>query len=243
MSMPFSNTSTRQGIIELLEDLTTTQSATTSSYPIATKTRDINNALAKYTQLAISSQGRWQFDDTNHTDYPIIKTNLVSGQQDYSFTVDENGNQILDIERVEILDSASIGHELRPLDIKDLDGTAMTEFMKNGGIPVYYDKTANGIVLYPAPNYNGTNALKIYTSRTPSYFASTDTTKKAGIPDVFHEYLALRPAYYYCLQKGMTIANNYLTEMQDMESRIKEYHRDRSKDETMKMRPIITSAE
>ena len=241
--MQYSDSTNRTGIVQLLEDLTTTQSASTSSYPIATKTRDINNTLSKYTQLAISSQGRWQFDDTNHTDYPIVKTNLVSGQQDYSFTVDQNGNQILDIERVEILDSASIAHELRPLDIKDLEGTAMTEFMKNGGIPVYYDKTANGLVLYPAPNYNSTNGLKIYTSRTPSYFASTDTTKAPGIPNVFHEYLALRPAYYYCLQKGMSIANNYFAELQDMESRIKEYHRDRSKDETMRMRVVTTTSE
>ena len=244
MSMVYSNTSTRAGIIELLEDLTNTQSATSSSYPLATKTRDINNAFAKYMQLAISSAGRWQVDDTNQTDYPIIKTNLISGQQDYSFTVDETGNQILDIERVEILDSAGIAHLLKPLDDKDIQNQAMTEFMKNGGIPLFYDKTSNGIFLYPAPNYNSTSGLKIYTSRTPSYFLSTDTTnKKPGIPDMFHEYLALRPAYYYCLRTGMSIANNYLAEMQDLESRIKEYYRDRNKDETMKMRVLTESSE
>jgi hypothetical protein len=245
MSLVLSNTTTRKGIIQLLEDLTSTQSASTTSYPKLSKTRDINNALAKYAQLAISSQGRWQFDDTNHTDYPIISTNLVSGQQDYSFTVDENGNQILDIERVEIYDAAGIAHLLTPMDSHDLMDTAMTEYMKNGGIPVKYDKTANGIFLYPASNYNYTNGLKIYTSRTPSYFIGDDSddTTKPGIPDVFHEYLAMRPAYYYCLQKGLAIANNYFQELQDMESRIKEYHRDRSKDEQMVMRTVYTSSE
>lgn len=245
MSLVLSNTTTRKGLIQLLEDLTSTQSATSSSYPKLSKVRDINNALAKYAQLAISSQGRWQFDDTNHVDYPVIKTSLFSGQSDYSFTVDEQGNQILDIERVEILDESGIGHELRPLDIKDLNGIAMSEFMKNGGIPTFYDKTANGVVLYPSSNYNKAEGLKIYTSRTPSYFIGDDTddTKKAGIPDVFHEYLALRPAYYYCLQKGMSIASNYFAELQDMESRIKEYHRDRSKDETIRIRVVETCSE
>ena len=245
MALTLSNTTTRKGIIQLIEDLTTTQSASTSSYPKLTKTRDINNALAKYAQLAISSQGRWQFDDTNHTDYPIISTNLVSGQQDYSFTTDETGNQILDIERVEVIDSGGIAHLLTPIDSSDLTNTAMTEYMKNGGIPTKYDKTSNGIFLYPASNYNATNGLKIYTSRTPSYFIGDDSddTTKPGIPDVFHEYLAMRPAYYYCLQKGLPIANNYFQELQDMESRIKEYHRDRSKDEVMQMRTVYSSSE
>lgn len=249
--MQLSNTTTRKGIIQLLEDLTSTQSASTSSYPKLSKTRDINNALAKYAQLAISSQGRWQFDDTNHVDYPIISTGLLSGQQDYSFTVDELGNQILDIERVEVYDQAGIAHQLSPIDSKDLEGIAMTEYMKNGGIPTHYDKTANGLFLYPASNYNmrlveeGRSGLKIYISRTPSYFVGdgTDDTNKPGIPDVFHEYLAMRPAYYYCLQKGLAIANNYFQELQDMESRIKEYHRDRSKDEQMVMRTVYTSSE
>lgn len=243
MSMQFSDTSGRTGIVELLEDLTTTQSATTSSYPLKTKTRDINNAFAKYMQLAIASAGRWQVDDTNQTDYPIIKTNLVANQQDYSFTVDANSNQILDIHRVEILDTAGNAVLLKPIDQEDIKNMAMTEYQKTAGTPTFYDKTSNGIVLYPAPSYNSTNGLKIYTSRTPSYFVSTDTTKKPGIPDMFHEYLALRPAYYYCLQKSLPQTNNYYQEMLDLESRIKEYHRDRSKDDKVKISTAYYSAE
>lgn len=95
--MVYSNTTDRTGIIELLEDLTSTQSATTSSYPLKTKTRDINLAFDDYQNIVKNASGTWQMDDSNHTKYPNVKFNLVSGQQDYSFTVDEQGNQVQDI--------------------------------------------------------------------------------------------------------------------------------------------------
>ena len=244
--MQLSDITNRTGIIELLEDKTNTQSATTSSYTRTTKIRDINNAYAHYLTLANQASGRWLADDTNQVDYPVITTNIVSSQQDYSFTVDEQGNQILDIYRVECFDSAGIAHKLRPFDMQDTE-QALTEFMKNGGIPVCYDKTANGLILYPTPNYSYTNGLKIYYERTPSYFTVSGTvasdTKKPGIPDIHHEYLALRPAYQYCLQKGLSQASSYYNEMIAMESFIKEYYRDRNKDEILQIRTVYSSSQ
>jgi len=229
--MVFSNTTDRTGIIELIEDLTGTQSSTSSSYPLKSKTRDINNAFANFMMIARKSSGTWIADDTNQTDYPIASTDLVSGQQDYSFNTDTNGNQIQDIYRVEALDSSGNAYELKPIDMSDVKNQAMTEFMDTPGIPVYYDKTANGVFLYPAPSYNSTSGLTIYFDRTPSYFVSTDTTKKPGIPDQFHEYLALRPSYLYCLQKSLSMARDYGNQMLSMENLIGDYYANRMKDE------------
>lgn len=242
--MQISSTSDRAGIVELLEDLTTTQSATTSSYPLASKIRDVNNAYANYMQLAVSASGKWQVDDTNQTDYPIITTNLVANQQDYSFTVDGSTptNQILDIHRIEVADASGNFHVLRPIDQQELKGVALSEFMESASQPAYYDKTSNGIFLYPKSSYNATGGLKIYFSRTPSYFLSSDTTKKPGIPDMFHEYLALRPAYLYCLRKGLPQAKNYAAEVVSIENRIKEYYRDRSKDDVMRISTVYSSS-
>ena len=53
----------------------------TTSYPLATKVLDINVALDDAIDLAIRSCGIGQFDDTNHTDYPTITTDLTSGQR------------------------------------------------------------------------------------------------------------------------------------------------------------------
>lgn len=241
MAMVFSDTTDRDGIIELIEDLTGTSSATTSSYPLKSKTRDVNNAYANYFLIGSMTDGRWQLDDTNHTKYPIITTALTANQQDYSFTVDEQSNQILDIYRVEILDPTGLGIELTPIDQFDIQGQALTEFNKTAATPLYYDKTANGIILYPKPNYTNSAGLKIYYNRTPSYFAYTDTTKTPGIPDAFHEYLALRPSYQYCLRKGLAQTSNLKADMVQMEEAIKSYYSSRSKDEVKQMTAALRS--
>lgn len=238
--MQISDTSNRTGIVQLIEDLTNTQSGASGAYTLATKIRDVNNAYARYMMLAISSAGRWQVDDTNQTDYPILTSDLVANQQDYSFTVDGSSNQILDIHRVEVADQSGNFYIVKPIDQNDVKNTALSEFMETAGIPTYYDKTSNGIFLYPKSSYNYTNGLKIYFSRTPSYFTTSDTTKKPGIPDLFHEYLALRPSYLYCTRTGMKEAQVYKAEMLEMEAMIKEYHRDRSKDETLRMRTVYS---
>jgi hypothetical protein len=236
--MEFSDTTNKDGIIELIEDLTGTQSSSSSSYTLAKKTRDVNNAFAKYMMLAISSAGRWQVDDTNQADYPIIYTNVTSGQNDYSFTNDGStpANQILDITRVEIKDTSGNWRQLQPVDQDDLNGVALDEFMETDGEPQYYDKRANGIFLYPATNYTQTDSLKIYYNRMPVYFLTTDTTKKPGIPDMFHEYLAIRPAYTYAHSKGLSNKVDLRNEMLSMEEDIKEYYRDRNKDEKLRLR-------
>ncbi len=242
--MQFSDTTNRTGVIQLIEDLTGTQSATTSSYPLATKTRDANNTLAYYFVLAQSAEGRWQVDDTNHTNSPIIDANVVANQADYSFTTDGSStpNQVLDIYRVECKDSTGYASELIPIDQYDVSGIALSEYLKTAGIPKYYDKIGNDIILYPKPSYNYTSGLTIYINRTASYFLSTDTTKKPGIPDVFHEYVAFRPAYQFCLRKGLPQTASLKVDMLAMEENIKSYYSTRAKDEVKMMTPAFRSS-
>lgn len=242
--MQFSDTTNRTGLVQLLEDLTGTQSATTSSYSLTTKTRDINNAYSNYFLIGAQTEGRWQLDDTNHTDFPIITANIVLNQQDYTFTNDGStpSNQILDIYRVEVTDTNGQAYQLQPIDQFDIQGIALTEFMDTASRPMYYDKTANGLILYPKPDYNYTNGLRIYYSRTPSYFLSTDTTKTPGIPNVFHEYLAIRPAYQYCLRKGLPQTANLKDDVLRIEEAIKSYYNSRQKDEVVKMTPAYRSS-
>lgn len=223
-------------ILDLISRNTTTQNSTTSSYTTAAKTVDVNNALNNYFILANSAAGNWRpADDTNQTDYPIVYTSLVSGQQDYTFTVDENGNQILDIYKVRVLNSNGVDW----LTLDQLNQDILTDAdlsTVSSGSPTQYRLTANGIFLIQKPNYSLSNGLEIWINRTPSYFTTSDTTKKAGIPWTHHEYLALRPSYFYCLQKGLPQATAYKialygeTGKGGMEAAIKKYYRDRNKD-------------
>lgn len=232
--MQFSDTTNRTGLIEALEDYTNTQSSTTASYPIKTKTRDINNAFAHFMMLAIRSSGRWQVDDTNQTDYPIITFDLVSGQDNYAFTNDGStpSNQILDLHQFRIKNSSGTWINLRPIDraVDDINS-----YQGLSGTPEVYDLTSNGIILFPTPNYNSDEGAEMYVSRTPSYFASTDTTKKPGIPDMFHEYLVIRPAYFYSLAKGLDRARDYKLEMETLEREIQAYYGRRPRYEKVRL--------
>ncbi len=198
--------------------------------------------MNKFMLLAISSEGKWQVDDSNQTDYPIVMGNLVANQQDYSFDLDADGNQIMEIYRIEVKDSNGIYRQLTPIDQSELRGIALTEFMKTAGLPMFYDKTANGVFLYPTPNYASTQGLKLYVNRTSTYFTVSDTTKKPGIPWIFHEYLAVRPSYYYSLQKGLPQVTNLGNEMVRFEQMITDYYSKRTRDEPKFITPIRRSS-
>lgn len=239
MSLQFSSSSDGVGICELIDDLVGTS---TVSYPLAKKARDINLALDKVWSIIFRQGGKWNFDDSNHTAYPIITTNLVSGQRDYSFTTDQQGNLILDIYKVMAKDENGVYRDLVPIDQQG-DDTKLSYAPYDGanhntindgqnttGTPTAYDKTANGIFLDLIPNYNSTNGLKVFINREASYFTSTDTTKKAGFAGIFHEYLALRPAYMYAQRKGLENADRLKREMLEMEVAIEKYYGERERD-------------
>lgn len=207
-------------------------------------TADVNNALDDYFTIALPASGTWQLDDSNQTDYPIITTNLVDGQRDYAFTTDGSSNLILDVFRVFVLTSATGTQyvEIFPVDQQsDFETTGFTDGQNAEGTPYHYDKTANGIFLDPIPSYNATNGLKVYVNREASYFTSSDTTKKPGVPGLHHKYFYLKPAAEYARRNNLAVADRLSVEVLKMEREtIPQYFNARSRDERkqLTMKPI-----
>lgn len=241
--MDFSNILTKNGLIQVLGRMTNAQNATTASYPLLDMTVDINQALGDYSMLAISAEGRWQFDDTNQLDYPIIYADIVAGEQDYVFLQDQRGNQILDIYKINLKTPTGVWTTITQRDILDQEDRNK-EDLTTTGIPTQFDLIANGIFLTVIPNYSMSQGIEVFINRTPSYFVSTDTTKKAGIPYQHHRYLALKPAYNYCVAKGLPQASVYATELfgadghSGLEGAIRKYFSFRNKSEKKGMRPF-----
>lgn len=226
--MVFSNTTDRNGIVQMLEDLTETQNV--SSYSTAIKTRDINLAFDDYQNLVKRTAGSWQADDTNHTKYPNMTFALTSGQKDYTFTEDEQGNQIQDIYRVEAKMADGSWKVLKY--VNEMDYTrAISSIDSETGEPNEYYLTANGVFLVTAPNYTQADGIRMFFTRSPDYFLDSDTTKTPGIPNGHHRYLALKPAFWYWLPKDSTRATLFQNEIFKIEKEIMEEYSERPRNE------------
>lgn len=142
----------------------------------------------------------------------------------------------MEIDRVLVADSSGTFHQVSPVDAQsESDTNGFWDGTNTGGFPVTYDKTANGIFLNPIPNYNRTNGLKIYINREASYFTYTDTTKKPGVPGIFHRYFAIRPAYDFARRNNHSNLNNLAFELQKLEANIKEHFSFRNADKRKRL--------
>lgn len=245
MSLQFSNTTTKNGIIQRLERKCGFNDGEISGNPLrlAYFTGDVNEALNRALENIFSVGGTWQFDDINHsTNYPIITTDIVSGQRDYAFTEDGAGNLVLEISKVFIADENGLFREITPVDVPQGAPSNYWDGLNTTGQPNTYDKLGNGIFLDPIPNYDYTAGLKLYISREGSYFSTSDTTKKPGIAGLFHEYFVLRPAYNYCRDKDMKKADRLYADMMKMENDMRDFYKAREKDVQKKLIPKRNNA-
>lgn len=208
--MVFNDTSTKQGIVQ---DAYFECNADATSYPIADVTRNANNALDTVVTLILGADSRWQFDSTNATDIPIGTTALVSGQQDYSFA-----SEFIVIKSIECSDSQGNWTKLIPIDNYD-EEVALSQFQTVNGVPKYYDKVGESIILYPAPNYSiaptdtPAGGLRAYFQRNIDYFVAGDTVKKPGFAEHLHKYISLSCAHVYACAKDLPKQNSLKSRM------------------------------
>lgn len=240
MSLQFNDTTTFRGIAQMYEKEigVDREFITGDTNRMKEFTADANLALDRFWALSIPASGTWQLDDSNQTDYPIITTDLVADQRDYTFTTDESGNLILDIYRAFIYPNATdtIYYEITPIDQQSDVGTeGYWDGQSTTGVPNTYDKTANGIFLDPIPDYNATNGLKIMINREASYFTTTDTTKKPGVPGLFHAYFYKVPALEFAKRNDLKSIVSLRDDVERMEMDIVNYFSKRARDEE----PII----
>lgn len=225
----FSDTSGKTGIAEQARKIMRVDS---TQWPNVNVANSCNNYLDFCAGYLIGNDRRFQWDDTNHTKLPEGTTNLVANQKDYSFLTDEQGNQILNLLRVEILKSDGIYQELELIDQEDIP-YALEEFAKVAGIPQYYDKISDNIIrLYPAPSENITAGLKFFFQRTPSYFTASDTTKAPGVPALLHRGFVIASAYDGAMTLGLQNIQALAIEKQVEEQKVLRYFNSRGKGET-----------
>jgi len=205
----------------------TKTSGNTTSYSADDITVSANRALDRITAIIRDSEGRWQWDDTNYTDFPFATTALVADQQDYSLATPHHK-----IERVELKDSSGAWNKLVPIDQADLFDSSITDFLKTSGTPKYYDKIGTSVLLYPKPSYSQAASLKVFHERGASYFTSSDTTKQPGFISTFHSLVPMWCAYDYALLNlSASFTKGLREEIALWEDWLKGYYAKRDKDE------------
>ena len=241
MSLVFNDTTGKMGLIQECESQIFGDNSygriSSDTSLLATFTRYINEAMNRVATLIMTADGRWQFDDTNNTDYPIGSTDLVvtagSEQQDYAFDI-----TMLRITRVEVKDSTGAWKKLEPIDQGDLFDTSLTDFLNTPGLPRYYDKLANSIFIYPKPvasAVTATKGLRVWFQRPPSYFTVSDTTKVPGFNSLYHRLVATIASRDYAVFKQLSVASALGTLVQQQEDSLIENYALRNKDEPIRL--------
>ncbi len=230
--MQFSEATNNTGIVQQVRDMARVDS---TQWPTSRIVNSTNNWLDKITGYAIGADRRFQWDDTNHTELPEGKRDLTVSVTDYSFLTDEQGNTILTLTGVEMLDGGYY-RPLLPVD-KNEEDYDQDSFGQITGTPRYYDKIADNIIRLDAiPLATVSNGLRFTFQRTPSYFAGTDTTKAPGVAPILHRGFVIAGAYDCALTLGLQNIQPLLIEMQKEEQFMKEYFGNRGMDNEQKIR-------
>lgn len=238
MSLQFNDTTTLKGLVQVYEEECGLQLGTVANDATKLKkfTAQANIAFDDFLEIAFQAAGTWNWDDSNHEDYPVITTNLIQGQRTYAFLTDENGNIILDVYKVFVKDSNGVKHEIRARDIQSQrDTTQFTDGQNLTGQATEYDKTANGIILNLIPTATIADGLEVWINREPSYFTYQDTTKKPGVPGNLHRWFAVKPAYVYARQKRLAVKKDLEQEVIELEALIRTTFGARARDERKRL--------
>ena len=157
MSLQFSNTTTKIGIIQSCEDRCSLGDTGISGNATLLKkfTGHINDANNNIWHTIFMSYGGWQYDDGNQTDLPSASDTLTADQVSYAMP-----SNAITIRGVEFKDESGIWTALRPLTEELIRSrSAMGDFYTTSGIPEYYQLVGDTVRVYPAANFNSQNLL------------------------------------------------------------------------------------
>jgi len=186
--MEFSDNTNKQGIVQDIDFLCRSTSAT---YPVAQKTRNVNNAVFEAQSIIWESTPGWWWEDSGRTDFPTVYGTLTHGTQDYRIAAISTIAR--HIKAVEVKDSNGDWRPVRPVDLSDLT-RPRKEWYETSSLPIWYDLEGGFISLYPKPSsaqVTLASGLALYVSRDALLFSATNTTTTPGFAPQFHRFLSV----------------------------------------------------
>ena len=234
--MQYSNTTNKDGIIQLAEDYTDLGDGYISGNSTMLKkfTAYANEVSDDIWSVIWSSAGSWQWDDSNQASLPQATTDIVSGRAKYTIPPD-----ILTIKRVEVKNENGGWTKLKPFT-REKTATSIGELETRLGCPTHYFVFNDTIQLYPIPSYDLVGGLKVFFDRAGVSFSPSDTTKSPGIASPFHELYPLGMAIKWLSIKQPTNSSLllYREKYKEKLEAMKEYYARRWEDNAP---PVITT--
>lgn len=208
--MVFSDTTNKNGIVQLVERLTKLGDGgiTNDTTLFKQVTGDINQAYKKVSTALLRVDKNWKWDDTNYTDFPIATIDLVSSQRDYTLpasTSGGNASTLWKLNLVEIMDTAGVYHKIDLMPEGELETT-------DTGIPTQYKLIGNSIRLKVIPvtgSVTLTAGLRITFQRSVIEYTTASTTVQPGFMDAYHDLLAYDASATYLMPINTQLAVNY----------------------------------
>ncbi len=227
--MQFNDTTNKSGIVQDINFMLFGSNTMNDGYPIDDIVRNVNQRLNRVVSIIFQNDRRWKYDDFNHLDMNIYYGDTVAGQQDYEIP----GSDFIDISELAVMINGKY-QILKPL-VRE-KGQKLQYLEEETGVPLYYEKYGNSVLLYPKPDTSTTNGLMLRAKRLPSYFTNADTTKEPGFNPLFHKILSIGGALDYAMPNGMRDKiNTYQPELDRLEIAMAEYYSKRSEDEQPRM--------
>lgn len=215
------NNNTQDSIISEITFLT---GVDINNYSLEDRTRHVNEAYNRVAHLIIQSDGSMSWDDTNYSTLPVATADLIKDERDYNLFSNAPADlkNWLVIHRIDAQDTSDNWYQMIHMDQSDWP-YGYDEFREDSSIPRYFDYRGSVLTLHPAPDYDKTDALKIFFQRGPSFFDSTDTTKEPGFANTYHHYLPLYAAYKWTLKTGQQ-DQRLKRDLQELENAIQKHY-------------------
>ena len=209
--MKFSDTTNKNGIIQLVERLCKLGDGGITNDTTLFKqiTGDINQAYKKVAMALLRVDKSWKWDDSNYTDFPIATIDIVASQRDYTLPASTSGGNASTLYRVNQVRFKVTGGQYQKLELMNIgeEETAST----TTGVPTKYNLVGNSIRLNIVASANSTAGLEVTFQRSLEEFTTSDTTKQPGFMDSYHDLLAYDASSTYLLPLNTQLAVNYST--------------------------------
>lgn len=211
--MDFSNTTTKDGILQNCESLCGLGNAGITGNPILLLkfTGYTNQSLDRIATEILTVDKNWRWDDiASYGNYSVATTDLVDGQRDYVLPRATNSSDISTLwkmYKVRLKDSNGEWYDLKPLASDEAETSPE-------GRPTKYRLLGNSIRLSDIPDTNSltlSGGIQVWFQRQYVKFVSTDTTKQPPIMSNYHHLIELYASHKYLLPKDTKLSGDYLT--------------------------------